>query len=149
MAGGPAAFTTAVEGAEDDAQAGAAAARAVKAGDAAVGISASGSARFVVAALEAARAAGAVTIALTADGDSHLARAAMVPIVVASGAEALAGSTRLGAGTAQKIVLSILSTAVMVRAGRVYDNLMVDVTATNAKLRARAVRLVCEAGARS
>jgi N-acetylmuramic acid 6-phosphate etherase len=145
IAGGPAAMSAAVEGAEDDAAAGEArAARALRAGDAAIGISASGSARFVIAAVARARGAGAVTFALTADGASPLARAAEHAIVVASGPEALAGSTRLGAGTVQKIVLGTLSTAIMVRLGRVYDNLMVDVSATNAKLRRRAQRLVRE-----
>ncbi len=147
MAGGAAAMTAAVEGAEDDAEAGARDAAAhVARNDAVVGLSASGSARYVFAAVERARSIGARTIALTADPGSALAHAAEIPIVVISGPEALAGSTRLGAGTVQKIVLSILSTAVNVRLGRVYDNVMVDVTASNAKLRRRALRLVCELG---
>jgi len=141
IAGGEAALVRAVEGAEDDAAAGA---RALSAGpeDAVVGISASGGARYVVAALEAARAAGALTVALTGVAGSALAGAAELSIVVDTGAEPLAGSTRLRAGTAQKVVLSALSTAVMVRLGRVHDNLMVDVVATNDKLRVRAERLV-------
>jgi N-acetylmuramic acid 6-phosphate etherase len=143
IAGGDAALTRAVEGAEDDAQAGAAAIeRSVDARDAVVGLSASGGAPFVVHALERARLLGAYTVGITSVEGSALARAAEVAIVLRTGAEALAGSTRLKAGTAQKIALNTLSTAVMVRLGKVYDNLMVDVVAGNAKLRARAIRLV-------
>jgi N-acetylmuramic acid 6-phosphate etherase len=114
----------------------------VRAADAVVGISASGGAPFVVAALREARLIGARAIALTSVAASALARAADLSIVVETGPEALAGSTRLKAGTAQKLVLNAISTATMVRIGRVYDNLMVDVVATNAKLQARATRLV-------
>jgi N-acetylmuramic acid 6-phosphate etherase len=143
IAGGLQALTRAVEGAEDDAAAGAAAADAcVGAGDAVVGLSASGAAPFVVGAVERARALGAFTIAIASVENSALTHAAELPIVLATGSEALAGSTRLKAGTAQKIALNTLSTAVMVRLGKVYDNLMVDVVAGNAKLRARAIRLV-------
>jgi N-acetylmuramic acid 6-phosphate etherase len=142
IAGGAAARVRAIEGAEDDAEAGAAELRDVGPSDAVVGISASGGARYVVAALHAARAAGALTVALTSVVGSALARSAEQTIVVDTGAEPIAGSTRLKAGTAQKLVLNALSTATMVRLGRVYDNLMVDVTATNEKLRARALRLV-------
>ena len=144
IAGGDAALVRAVEGAEDDAEAGAAQARAAFAPeDAVVGLSAGGGARYVVAAMRAARALGALTVAVTSEARSELAAAVEIPIVVATGSEPLAGSTRLVAGTAQKIVLNALSTATMVCLGRVYDNLMVDVVATNAKLRARALRLVC------
>jgi len=143
VAGGEAALVRAIEGAEDDAAAGEAEARAAFApGDAVVGLSAGGGARYVVAALRAARALGALTVAVTSDAHSELATAAEFPVVVATGAEPLAGSTRLVAGTAQKLVLNTLSTAVMVRLGRVYDNLMVDLVATNDKLRRRALRLV-------
>ncbi len=143
IAGGPAALLAAVEGAEDDAAAGAATADAyVRAADAVVGISASGTAAFVVAALERARAGGAYAIALTADAHSPLARAAERVIVIPTGAEVLAGSTRLKAGTAQKIALNAISTAVMVRLGKVYGNLMVDLAGNNRKLRERARRLV-------
>jgi N-acetylmuramic acid 6-phosphate etherase len=145
IAGGMPALERAVEGAEDDADAGDAAMRAnVKPSDSVVGISASGGAAFVVGAIERARKLGAYTVALTSVGNSPLARAAENPIVIASGSELLAGSTRLKAGTAQKIVLNAISTAVMVRLGKVYDNLMVDVVASNRKLRARALRLVQE-----
>jgi N-acetylmuramic acid 6-phosphate etherase len=143
VAGGADALVRAVEGAEDDAAAGESEARAhVRAGDAVVAISASGGAAYVLAWIRVARECGALTVALTSDADSALASAAELPIALATGAEPLAGSTRMVAGTAQKIALNTLSTAAMVRLGKVYDNLMVDVVATNAKLRARAVRLI-------
>jgi len=144
IAGGPAAMTQAVEGAEDDAEAANAAMRAnVRPGDAVIGISASGGAAFVVAAIETARALGAYVVALTSVAGSSLACAADAAIVLATGPEVVAGSTRLKAATAQKIALNAISTAVMVRLGHVYDNLMVDVVATNRKLRERALRLAC------
>jgi N-acetylmuramic acid 6-phosphate etherase len=143
IAGGNAALTRAVEGAEDDGAAGSASIEAcVRSRDAVVGLSASGGAPFVVGAIERARAIGAFTVGIASVDGSALAGAAELPIVLATGAEALAGSTRLKAGTAQKIALNTLSTAVMVRLGKVYDNLMVDVVAGNAKLRSRALRLV-------
>jgi N-acetylmuramic acid 6-phosphate etherase len=142
VAGGRDALVRAIEGAEDDGAAGEAEARASFArGDAVVGLSASGGARYVVAAVRAARALGALTVGVTSEARSALAAAAELPVVVATGAEPLAGSTRLVAGTAQKLVLNTLSTATMVRLGKVYDNLMVDVVATNEKLRHRALRL--------
>jgi N-acetylmuramic acid 6-phosphate etherase len=143
IAGGSEALVRAVEGAEDDATAGAREAReAVVVADAVVGISAGGGAPYVLGAIDAARSLGAFTIGLTSVAGSALARGAELAIVVETGAEPIAGSTRLKAGTAQKLVLNALSTATMVRLGRVYDNLMVDVVATNAKLGARALRLV-------
>ncbi len=143
VAGGARALVEAVEGAEDDAHAGAAVVHAhVRAADAVVGISASGGAPYVVAALDEARRMGALTVGLTSVAGSRLARAAEFEIVTDTGPEPLAGSTRLKAGTAQKLVLNAISTAVMVRLGRVYDNVMVDLVATNAKLHARAERLV-------
>ena len=143
IAGGPEALVRSVEGAEDDGDAGdAAMSEHVESRDAVVGISASGGAEFVVRAIERARAIGAYTVALVNVEQSALARAADLAIVLETGAEALAGSTRMKAGTAQKIALNALSTAVMVRLGKVYDNLMVDVVATNRKLRDRALRLV-------
>ena len=148
VAGGATALLAAVEGAEDDAGAGEAeASRCVGADDAVIGISASGGAAFVVAAVERARRCGAYTVALTSVAGSPLACAAQTAIVLQTGAEALAGSTRMKAGTAQKVALNAISTAVMVRLGKVYDNLMVDVVAGNAKLRARAIRLVCDLAA--
>ena len=145
IAGGEDALRGAVEGAEDDAAAGDAQMRDhVRAGDAVVGISASGGAPFVIAALERARKTGAYTVAITSVDASALVDAADEAIVAPTGAEVLAGSTRLKAGTAQKIALNAISTAVMVRLGKVYDNLMIDVVATNVKLHARALRLVRE-----
>jgi N-acetylmuramic acid 6-phosphate etherase len=145
IAGGTDAILTAVEGAEDDPEAGMRILESpylVTERDAVVGISASGGAQFVVAAILGAREGGAATIAITSVADGMLASAAEIAIVLDTGAEPIAGSTRLGAGTAQKIALNALSTAVMVRLGKVYDNLMVDVVATNAKLRKRALTLV-------
>ena len=143
IAGGATALVRAVEGAEDDAEAGdALAVDSIAAADAVIGISASGSAAFVVAAIERARAIGAYTVAVTSFADAPLGRHAESSIVFDTGAEVLTGSTRLKAGTAQKVALNALSTAVMVRLGKVYDNLMVDVVANNRKLRARALGLV-------
>jgi N-acetylmuramic acid 6-phosphate etherase len=142
VAGGTDALVGAVENAEDDAEAGAAEMAAIGPLDIVVGISASGGAPYVLAALAAARARGARTIAIASVIDAPLVRDADVAIVLETGAEPIAGSTRLKAGTAQKLALNTLSTAAMVRMGRVYDNLMVDVVATNAKLRVRALRLV-------
>jgi N-acetylmuramic acid 6-phosphate etherase len=142
VAGGAAALARAVEGAEDDRAAGAAAMHAVNARDAVIGISASGGAAFVIAAIESAREAGCYTIALTSVAGSPLAGAAHSAIVLETGAELLAGSTRMKAGTAQKIALNAISTAVMIRLGKVHDNLMVDLVASSAKLRRRARRLV-------
>jgi N-acetylmuramic acid 6-phosphate etherase len=145
VAGGPPALVNAIEGAEDDADAGDALARErFTPKDAVVGLSASGGAAFVVAALKRARAMGALTVALTSVADSPLAQSAAIGVAFDTGAEVLAGSTRLKAGTAQKIALNALSTAVMVRLGKVHENLMVDVVASNQKLRRRALRLVRE-----
>lgn len=145
IAGGAPALTGAVEGAEDDARAGEREMRGhVRPEDAVVALSASGGAAYVVSALEAARAIGAFTLGVTNVANSALERAAELAVVLETGPEALTGSTRLKAGTAQKIFLNTLSTAVMVRLEKAYGNLMVDVTATNKKLRARAVRLVMQ-----
>lgn len=132
------------ESAEDDAAAGATdiAAAAVRAEDAVVGISASGRTPYTLAALEAARAAGALTVAVTSVRDSELARAADHDVAVEVGPEVVSGSTRMKAGTAQKLVLNTISTVTMVRLGKTYGNLMVDVQASNDKLRARARRTV-------
>ena len=142
IAGGSSALTAAVEGAEDDAGAAGELDSHIRSGDVVIGISASGSAAYVVTAVERAREAGAFTIGITSTPDAALAGKADLAIVLPTGAEPLAGSTRMVAGTAQKIVLSALSTAAMIRLGKVYDNLMVDLVATNAKLRRRALRLV-------
>ena len=142
IAGGDAALRRAIEGAEDDAAAGARAVDDIRAGDAVIGISASGGAPFVRAALTTARERGAKTIAIVNAANGALARDADVAIVAATGAEPIQGSTRMRAGTAQKIVLNAISTGAMIRLGKTYRNRMVDLIATNAKLRARSERLV-------
>lgn len=144
LAGGPAALLRAVEGAEDDREAGAAAVRAASLGpnDALLAIAASGRTPFCLGALEAARAAGALGLALSCVADAPLAQAAELAIELPVGPELLSGSTRLKAGTATKIALNALSTGVMVRLGRTYGDLMVDVQASNRKLRGRALRLL-------
>jgi len=147
IAGGRAAVTGAVEGAEDDADSGVAALRLAKAGkgDVVVGIAASGTTPYVLGAMEYARGRGATTIAITSNGDMPLAQSAQIAINVDIGAEVLTGSTRLKAGTSQKMVLNMLSTAVMVRLGHAYENLMIDAILTNEKLQGRAVRILMEA----
>jgi len=144
IAGGPAAVQEAVEGAEDDDEAGAADLRArnLTPNDAVVGITASGRTPYVVGALRHAREVGSHTVAIVNNARSPLADVADAAIELLTGPEVIAGSTRLCAGTAQKIALSTLSTAVMVRLGKTYGPYMVDVRATNAKLRRRAVRMV-------
>ncbi len=143
IAGGIGALTRAIEGAEDDPEAGEREMRDhVAAGDAVVGISASGGAPFVLGAVRAARAVGAWTLGVANSADAPLPQSCDLGIVLSTGPEPLTGSTRLKAGTSQKILLNTLSTAVMVRLGKVHDNLMVDVVATNKKLRRRALRLV-------
>jgi N-acetylmuramic acid 6-phosphate etherase len=142
IAGGVSAFQTPVEGAEDDALAGRAAAADLGPLDVAFGIAASGRTPWVLGALEAARERRSATVGLACVPDPALARCADVTIVVDAGPEPIAGSTRMKAGTAQKLVLNAFSTSLMVGLGKVYGNLMVDVQATNAKLQRRAVRLV-------
>ena len=110
--------------------------------DAVVGISASGRTPYVLGAVERARAAGALTVGLACNAGAELSAAVEHPIEVLVGPEFIAGSTRLKAGTAQKLVLNMLSTLTMVRLGKTYGNLMVDVRVTNAKLRDRATRIV-------
>ncbi len=138
IAGGPAALTQAIEGAEDTFEAGDFA--ELTAADALVGITASGRTPYVLGALRHARAAGALTVAIV--NNSHSEASADVVIELLTGAEVLAGSTRLTAATVQKIVLNALSTSVMVALGKAYGPWMVDVRASNAKLRRRAVRIV-------
>ncbi len=142
IAGGGATFGRAAEEAEDDRAAGRAAAADLGPVDVAFGIAASGRTPWVVAALAEARARGAATIGLASVAEPELGAWSDVLIVVETGPEAIAGSTRLKAGTAQKLVLNSFSTALMVRLGKVYGNLMVDLQTTNHKLRQRAIRLV-------
>lgn len=145
MAGGPSAFFQAVEGAEDDPAGGIAAAEDLAERDVAFGIAASGRTPWVIGAMRRAREKGALTVGLSCVRGAALSRVVDVAIVVDTGPEAISGSTRLKAGTAQKLVLNAFSSAVMIRLGKVYRNLMVDVQATNAKLRRRAERLVQQA----
>jgi N-acetylmuramic acid 6-phosphate etherase len=143
VAGGQRALLHAVEGAEDDAEAGRCEVlERVRSADVVVGIAASGSTPFTVAAVEEARRLGALTLAVAGRRDSPLVAAAELAVVPETGPEVVLGSTRMKAGSAQKLVLNALSTAVMVRLGRVYSNLMVEMPATNAKLRARAEQMV-------
>jgi N-acetylmuramic acid 6-phosphate etherase len=144
VAGGPPAMVTSVEGAEDSADLARADldALALTPADTVVGISASGRTPYAIAAVEHARALGALTVGLACNADSALAAAAEHGIEVVVGPELLTGSTRLKAGTAQKLVLNMLSTITMIRLGKTYGNLMVDVRASNDKLRARSRRIV-------
>ena len=144
MAGGPAAVHRAKEGVEDNLEEGERAMRAVRPSrkDVVIGISASGITPFVRGAVSRARAANARVIGITCDSRSELRHLADVAIVLAVGPEVIAGSTRLKAGTATKIVLNMLTTAAMVRAGKTYGNLMVDVKSNSEKLRDRARRII-------
>jgi N-acetylmuramic acid 6-phosphate etherase len=144
IAGGDHALRMSIEGAEDQPLGLRDLAEHVTAGDVIVGISASGRAPYVVDAIEGAKAdlGAAATIAITCNPDSPLARAADVAIVIEVGPEVIAGSSRMKAGTATKLVLNMLSTMSMVKLGRTRDDLMVDLRPTNEKLRQRAIRLV-------
>jgi len=144
-AGGPEALLRAVEDVEDDADQGRLDAGSVQPGDVAIGLTASGRTPYVGGALERARATGATTALVTANPQAELAAYADHLIAPDTGPEVLTGSTRLKAGTAQKLVLNAFSTSVMIRLGRTWSNLMVDVVATNAKLRGRVVRILQEA----
>jgi N-acetylglucosamine-6-phosphate deacetylase len=144
LAGGEAAFLHAVEGAEDNGQAArfALAAQNFGAGDALVGIAASGATPFTLAAVRYAREMGALSGAIVNNAGSPIAADAEIAVVIESGPEVIAGSTRLSAGTTQKIALNALSSTVMIRLGKTFGPYMVDVRATNAKLRRRAVGIV-------
>lgn len=146
LAGGPGALVNSAEGAEDDESAGAAAVDAENIGpsDVVVGIAASGRTPFVLAALARARALGALTIGISCNSGSRLAREADFGIEIPVGPEVVAGSTRLKSGTAQKMVLNMLTTITMVRLGKTYGNRMVDMRISNEKLAARAARMVAE-----
>jgi N-acetylmuramic acid 6-phosphate etherase len=146
IAGGPSAIVTPVEGAEDDQVAGAAAIddAVVTAADAVVGIASSGRTPYVIGAIRRAAELGALTVGLSCNAGAPLGAAAEMSIEVPVGPEIVAGSTRLKAGTAQKLVLNMISTIVMVRLGKTYGNLMVDLVPTNEKLRRRAIRIVGE-----
>jgi N-acetylmuramic acid 6-phosphate etherase len=147
LAGGPGALLKAVEGAEDDMALGVQDLQDLKltATDMVVGLAASGRTPYVLGALRYARQLGCPTVAISCNPDSPIAQEAQVAISPVVGPEALTGSTRMKSGTAQKLVLNMLSTGAMVRLGKVYQNLMVDVKATNVKLIDRACRIVVEA----
>lgn len=144
IAGGPTAMVTSIEGAEDSRELAAEDldALGLTAADTVVGVSASGRTPYAVGAVEHARALGALTIGLSCNAGSPLAAAADHGIEVVVGPELVVGSTRLKSGTAQKLVLNMLSTITMIRLGKTYGNLMVDVRASNEKLRARSRRIV-------
>ncbi len=144
IAGGDAALRRSIEGAEDDAAAGARALEELAVGerDAVVGVSASGGTPYVRGALEHARARGAFTVALTCNAVAPIVAGVDVVIAPQVGPEVIAGSTRLKSGTAEKLVLNMLSTAAMVRLGKTYGDLMVDLRAVSAKLRERAMRIL-------
>ena len=144
IAGGADALLSAIEGAEDDEDAAAAAVASESIGedDALIAVSASGRTPYAIAAVRSARAAGALTVGIANNPDADLLAAADLPVLLDTGAESIAGSTRMKAGTAQKVALNMLSTLVMIRLGRVYDGRMVDVVATSDKLRRRSLEMV-------
>ena len=146
IAGGMAALTTAIEGAEDDAEQGEADLKAKNFSkhDILVGIAASGGTPYVIGGLKYARSLGAGTVSVTCNAGSKMSEYADVPIEVVTGAEVVSGSTRLKAGTAQKMVLNMLTTASMIKLGKVYKNYMIDVQPTNKKLRRRALWMLME-----
>jgi len=145
QAGGDQALGTAVEGAEDDEALGARDAGNLSEADVAVGITASGRTPYVAGALEMARSAGALTVLITSNPAAPLAVLAQHHVIVDTGPEAIAGSTRLKAATGQKMVLNALSTATMVRLGRTYSNLMASMSGINSKLRQRQIMILREA----
>ena len=147
IAGGLAALTDAVEGAEDDQEGGAAEITGldVNENDCVIGIAASGRTPYVIGGLQEAKKRRALTICIVCNRPSPLEKLAEIGVTPVVGPEVISGSTRLKAGTAQKMVLNMISTAVMIRLGKIYTNLMVDVQPTNAKLRQRARRIVAEA----
>jgi len=144
IAGGLDALVSAAEGVEDDPMAGAAAIDEACVGplDSVVGIAASGRTPFVLGAMRRARERGALTVGLSCHADARLSRTVDLPIEVLVGPEVVSGSTRLKSGTAQKLVLNMISSIAMIRLGKTYGNLMIDVRATNHKLRERARRIV-------
>lgn len=151
IAGGKPAVTGAVEGAEDSVRNAERELRSrkLKQNDIVVGISASGTTPYVLGAVKFARRRGATTVAITANRHSPLARAAKIVIAPETGAEVVTGSTRLKAGTMQKMVVNMLSTAAMARLGHVYENLMIDVVPRNQKLIDRSRRILAEASGKN
>jgi N-acetylmuramic acid 6-phosphate etherase len=146
LAGGRDALLSSIEGAEDDASAGEAEMRGLTptSSDVVVGVAASGRTSYTVAAVRTAEAAGALTIGFASNAGTPLLQGVTYPILLDTGAEIVAGSTRMKAGTAQKIALNTFSTAVMVRLGRVYAGFMINMRLTNRKLQGRALEMICE-----
>ncbi|WP_029031638.1 N-acetylmuramic acid 6-phosphate etherase [Salinarimonas rosea] len=144
IAGGEGALVASAEGAEDDEDAAIAAMDAAALGpaDVAIGVAASGTTPFTIAGIARARAAGALTIGIASNADAPLLAAAERAILLETGGEPIAGSTRMKAGTAQKVALNLISTGIMLRMGRVYRGMMVNMRAANAKLRRRAEVIV-------
>jgi N-acetylmuramic acid 6-phosphate etherase len=151
LAGGRPAMTDAVEGAEDSLANAVHDLRAIKLGrhDVVVGICASGTTPYVLAALQFARERRATTVAITVNHNTAVARLAKILIATEVGPEVLTGSTRLKAGTSQKMVLNMLTTAAMARLGHIYENLMIDVKASNRKVSERMVRILADASGKS
>ena len=147
IAGGETALRNAIEGAEDNREAGEQDLRHIHFSrkDVLVGIAASGRTPYVIGGLQYAKQLGATTVSLVSNPNAVMSDIADIAITTAVGPEALTGSSRLKSGTAQKMVLNMLTTAAMIRLGKCYQNLMVDVQATNQKLKARAIRIVMQA----
>ena len=146
IAGGNERLFRAGETAEDSYEAGVKAVRehGISCGDVVVGISAAGNAAYVVGAMEQAKQLGCVTVGLSCNSDTLVIKTADIPILTDTGAEILTGSTRLKAGTAQKIVLNTLTTCAMAKTGKVYENMMINLAPSNEKLKKRVVRIVTE-----
>jgi len=145
IAGGPERMFRAGEGAEDVYENGARdAAEVLKPGDLLVGISAAGGAKYVIGALEYAKKLGCTTVSLASNENSAIGKVADIEIVCDTGAEVITGSTRLKAGNSQKFVLNMLSTGAMIRTGKVYENLMINLKPSNEKLRGRVIRITSD-----
>lgn len=144
IAGGDIAFKIAVEGAEDDFEAGIKDAEKLTSGDVAVVISASGNPKYLLGVLKQAEKAGAKTVAITCNSKGKIVDEAGIVICPEVGPEVIAGSSRLKAGTAQKMILNMLSTGAMIRIGKTYENFMIDLKATNEKLKDRAIKIVAQ-----
>ena len=146
IAGGDGAIRRAVEGSEDSMESGRADLQAHKltGNDTLIGISVAGGAKYVLGALSVAKEAGALTVALSCNADCPIEQLAEIAIHPDTGAEVITGSTRMKAGTAHKMILNMISTAVMVRLGHVYENLMINLRPSNVKLRDRMIRIVCD-----
>lgn len=146
IAGGEKCMLQAAEAQEDDAAAGERdlSQYNLRDADVVVGVSSSGGAAYVVGALEYANRIGALSVSLSSNSDTPIEHAAKISIVTDTGAEVITGSTRMKSGTAQKLVLNMISTCTMIRTGKVYENMMINLQPSNKKLRGRMIRIVCE-----